>query len=213
MSGSIFQPFAENNPVLFGVSLPTAKRISWDWQIPMKRAPLLLLLALPLLTAQTKYQPTWDSIDKRPNPAWFADAKFGIFIHWGIYSVPAYSPVKTEGETAYSEWYWNSLTKGQQARSGTPRRNSTAASSAPTSPIRTSPRCLALSCSTQTGGPRSSSGPAPSMWYPLPSITTALPSGRTHRPPRRGGGPGTAWKSGPSAICWANSPRRFAARA
>lgn len=26
-------------------------------------------------------------------PAWFNDAKFGIFIHWGLYSVPAYAPI------------------------------------------------------------------------------------------------------------------------
>ncbi len=39
------------------------------------------------------YQPTWESIDKRPTPAWFTDAKFGIFIHWGMYSVPSYAPV------------------------------------------------------------------------------------------------------------------------
>lgn len=35
------------------------------------------------------YQPNWESIDKRPTPQWLDDAKFGIFIHWGVYSVPA----------------------------------------------------------------------------------------------------------------------------
>jgi alpha-L-fucosidase len=42
------------------------------------------------------FAPTWDSI--RTNytmPEWFRDAKFGIFMHWGIYSVPAHG----------SEWY------------------------------------------------------------------------------------------------------------
>ncbi|MCL5743764.1 MAG: alpha-L-fucosidase [Acidobacteria bacterium] len=47
----------------------------------MKRS-LVLLLVLSGLSAQT-YQPTWDSIDSRPTPAWFTDAKFGISIHWG----------------------------------------------------------------------------------------------------------------------------------
>jgi alpha-L-fucosidase len=47
-----------------------------------------------------KYEPTWKSLDRRPVPAWHADAKFGIFIHWGPYSVPAWAPVGT-----YSEWY------------------------------------------------------------------------------------------------------------
>ncbi len=73
--------------------------------------PLLFFLAFTGLAAQT-YQPTWESIDKRPTPAWFTDAKFGIFIHWGVYSVPAYAPV-IPGKLAYAEWYWNALTQGR----------------------------------------------------------------------------------------------------
>jgi alpha-L-fucosidase len=61
----------------------------------------------------TVYQPTWDSIDARPTPSWFSDAKFGIFIHWGTYSVPAYAPV-LPGKLAYAEWYWNAMTAGQK---------------------------------------------------------------------------------------------------
>jgi alpha-L-fucosidase len=76
-----------------------------------RKSALFLLFALPALSAQT-YQPTWDSIDKRPTPAWFSDAKFGIFIHWGVYSVPAYAPV-IPGKLAYAEWYWNALTNGR----------------------------------------------------------------------------------------------------
>ncbi len=64
-----------------------------------------------LLSAQP-YQPTWESIDKRPTPAWFSDAKFGIFIHWGVYSVPAYAPV-LPGKLAYAEWYWRAMTDGR----------------------------------------------------------------------------------------------------
>jgi alpha-L-fucosidase len=52
------------------------------------------------LRAAAPCLPSWDSIDSRPVPAWFGDAKFGIFIHWGVYSVPAWSPKGT-----YSEWY------------------------------------------------------------------------------------------------------------
>ena len=77
---------------------------------------LLLFLATTALTAQpyqTKYEPTWESIDKRPTPTWFTDAKFGIFIHWGVYSVPAYAPV-IPGKLAYAEWYWNAMTGGQK---------------------------------------------------------------------------------------------------
>ena len=42
-----------------------------------------------------KYQPDWDSLRQYSVPQWYLDAKFGIFIHWGVYAVPGYS----------SEWY------------------------------------------------------------------------------------------------------------
>jgi alpha-L-fucosidase len=72
---------------------------------------LLPVFALAALQAQT-YQPNWQSLDQRPTPAWFTDAKFGIFIHWGTYSVPSYAPV-IPGKLAYAEWYWNALTEGK----------------------------------------------------------------------------------------------------
>ena len=31
--------------------------------------------------ADARYAPTWDSLDRRPCPPWYLDAKFGIFIH------------------------------------------------------------------------------------------------------------------------------------
>ncbi|ESO03946.1 hypothetical protein HELRODRAFT_79707 [Helobdella robusta] len=45
------------------------------------------------------YEPTWESIDSRPLPAWFDEAKIGIFLHWGVFSVPSFQ----------SEWFWWSL--------------------------------------------------------------------------------------------------------
>jgi alpha-L-fucosidase len=50
------------------------------------------------------YQPNADSLDTHPVPEWFDDAKFGIFIHWGAYSVPAWGP-----RGSYAEWYDNYL--------------------------------------------------------------------------------------------------------
>ena len=50
------------------------------------------------------YENNWDSLNVRPVPQWFADAKFGIFIHWGLYSVPAFAP---KGQ--YAEWYWAAI--------------------------------------------------------------------------------------------------------
>ncbi|WP_295715130.1 alpha-L-fucosidase [Mucilaginibacter sp.] len=40
--------------------------------------------------AQERFQADWNSLKKYQTPEWFRDAKFGIFIHWGVYSVPAY---------------------------------------------------------------------------------------------------------------------------
>jgi alpha-L-fucosidase len=50
------------------------------------------------------YEANWASLDRRPAPEWYLDAKFGIFIHWGVYSVPAWGPPKT-----YAEWYWHNI--------------------------------------------------------------------------------------------------------
>ncbi|XP_012279238.1 alpha-L-fucosidase isoform X2 [Orussus abietinus] len=44
-----------------------------------------------------EYKPTWKSLDTRPIPDWYDNAKFGIFIHWGVFSVPSFG----------SEWFWN----------------------------------------------------------------------------------------------------------
>ena len=77
----------------------------------MKKQLIVVFLLLGSFSAQ-KYEPTWDSLDQRPTPEWFRDAKFGIFIHWGTYSVPAYAPV-LPGKLAYAEWYWNAMTHGK----------------------------------------------------------------------------------------------------
>lgn len=70
---------------------------------------LSIMLSLSVF-AQKKYEANWASIDTRPTPSWFEDAKFGIFIHWGLYSVPAWAP-NTDGDaySKYAEWYWHRL--------------------------------------------------------------------------------------------------------
>ena len=50
------------------------------------------------------YKPTWESLASHPVPQWYDDAKFGIFIHWGVYSVPAW------GKGRNSEWYLEAMT-------------------------------------------------------------------------------------------------------
>ena len=44
---------------------------------------------------QGPYTDTWESLSEHETPRWFRDAKFGIFIHWGLYSVPSFN----------NEWY------------------------------------------------------------------------------------------------------------
>lgn len=44
------------------------------------------------------YAADWTSLDSRPTPKWWADAKFGIFIHWGPYAVPAYAPAAKDAK-------------------------------------------------------------------------------------------------------------------
>jgi alpha-L-fucosidase len=71
------------------------------------------------------YEPTWESVSQHPLPQWYADAKFGIIVHWGLYSVPAWALPRPAGNfhwppvedldpeffahLPYSEWYLNSL--------------------------------------------------------------------------------------------------------
>lgn len=72
-----------------------------------RRGAILTAAMVGVLTAQAwaqKFEPTWESLDKRSTPAWFDEGKFGIFIHWGVYSVPAWGP-----KGKYSEWYWNDM--------------------------------------------------------------------------------------------------------
>ena len=78
----------------------------------MKKLLILsAFLSLTLSISAQKYLPSWESLDKRPVPSWFEDSKFGIFIHWGVYSVPSWGPT---GDSIgvydkYAEWYWNKL--------------------------------------------------------------------------------------------------------
>ena len=50
------------------------------------------------------YKPTFESLETHPTPAWFTDAKFGIFIHWGVFSVPAFHEWYVEFMSPRSTW-------------------------------------------------------------------------------------------------------------
>src|ERR1035438_8326437 len=91
----------------------------------IRRFGFFLTLAALLLPAsavcaaqdQPKYEPTLASLDTHPLPQWYAGAKLGIFIHWGLYSVPGWAPLShpdhdfTNADyiknNPYAEWYLN----------------------------------------------------------------------------------------------------------
>lgn len=77
----------------------------------MKKILIVAFIACSFVAHSQPYQPSWESLDKRPTPQWWKDAKFGIFIHWGVYAVPGWSPKGT-----YSEWYQQGLQNTDTAR-------------------------------------------------------------------------------------------------
>jgi len=69
------------------------------------------------------FEPTWESVTTHRAPPWYEDAKLGVFLHWGLYSVPAWAPrvpdiqtiLKQHGprwmlrHNPYAEWYANTV--------------------------------------------------------------------------------------------------------
>jgi alpha-L-fucosidase len=69
-----------------------------------------------------RFEPTLRSIEARPLPHWYDEAKFGIFIHWGLFSIPAFAARlgnisdafkldydRAIAMTPYTEWYANAI--------------------------------------------------------------------------------------------------------
>lgn len=89
---------------------------------------IILGVACNAVGQPPSFEPTIKSLKQHNVPEWFHDAKFGIFIHWGIWSVPAFAPQGVPfNELAkkhpkdpllylpYSEWYQNAMrTPGSQ---------------------------------------------------------------------------------------------------
>ena len=57
---------------------------------------LATTLSVTLNVTSAQYTPTWESLDSRPLPSWYDEAKVGIFFHWGVYSVPSFG----------GAWFW-----------------------------------------------------------------------------------------------------------
>ncbi len=65
---------------------------------------IISLFAFTGTTQESKETLLIKRINERPYPKWFKDAKLGIFIHWGVYSVPSYSDAES-----YAEWFLRGL--------------------------------------------------------------------------------------------------------
>lgn len=70
----------------------------------------ILLVSLFLeCKASRRYESVWESLDTRYMPQWYDEAKIGILLHWGVYSVPAFGG----GKDTKSEWFWYNWQKGK----------------------------------------------------------------------------------------------------
>lgn len=57
---------------------------------------LFYLFGMAIFCKAARYTPDWNSLDSRPLPSWYDEGKIGIFLHWGVFSVPSFG----------SEWFW-----------------------------------------------------------------------------------------------------------
>ena len=79
----------------------------------------LLLRRAASAQAPQKYEATIESLDRHELPAWYDQAKLGIFVHWGLYSVPGWAPLAHPNHdfssqdyitnNPYAEWYLNTM--------------------------------------------------------------------------------------------------------
>lgn len=81
----------------------------------------LILLSCSIASPQNPppYQATIASLSQHALPGWYDDAKLGIFIHWGLYSVPGWAPLVHPDHdfgsqdyitnNPYAEWYYNTM--------------------------------------------------------------------------------------------------------
>jgi alpha-L-fucosidase len=50
---------------------------------------IFIYFSLTFVFSGSSYLPQWSSLDTRPLPSWYDQSKVGIFIHWGVFSVPS----------------------------------------------------------------------------------------------------------------------------
>jgi alpha-L-fucosidase len=91
-------PATASDPLAPTQGVKSAVEIDREWQQSVAKYDAernRLLAEADKQANDGPYRPDWASLMKYQQPQWYKDAKFGIFIHWGVYSVPA----------AENEWY------------------------------------------------------------------------------------------------------------
>jgi len=86
------------DPLAPTAATKSAVEIDHEWQTSVSKYDAPRAAILHSLDAQANdgpFRPDWDTLRRFQMPQWYKDAKFGIFIHWGVYSVPG----------SQNEWY------------------------------------------------------------------------------------------------------------
>ncbi|MBS1802114.1 MAG: alpha-L-fucosidase [Acidobacteria bacterium] len=92
------QSGASSDPLAPTQDVKSAEQIDQEWQKSVSKYDAernRLVAEADRVSHAGPYQPDWATLIKYQQPQWYKDAKFGIFIHWGVYSVAA----------AENEWY------------------------------------------------------------------------------------------------------------
>ena len=126
---------------------PTASEdpaiIDQAWQKASSKydsARAALLKDVDSANAQGPFRADWESLQKFEAPDWYRDAKFGIFIHWGVYSVPAFG----------NEWYPRNMYPADRRNTSITSRLTDRRTSSDT---RTSSPCSKRNTSIRPHGP------------------------------------------------------------
>jgi hypothetical protein len=203
--GTAFQATRKDLDYLFKVGTQQVWNVRLPWASPVPAERVRARLAeIESVARAGPFQPDWASITNAfRTPSWYRDAKFGIFILWGVYSVPAFG----------SEWYPRTCTPPARPSSSTTapptvrRTFSVTRISFPGSPPGRSTRARGRNCSRKR---------ARAMLCPSRSITTGsrCTTARS-RSGRRSNGArgGMCWRSRPGRIGgrgWCRAPPRTA---
>ncbi len=84
-----------------------------DFGIAQLKGIALVVKADEPALKRRAYEPTWEWLDQRPVAPWWLDAKFGIYVHWTLASVPGWGN--------HSSFYWPNLLKSRQMEANGPR--------------------------------------------------------------------------------------------